>query len=111
MKHSTTTFILSVFLLGLASCTTAKKAREIEITKQSTLNKPKQKPKLKKGDIQPYNKVITDNAQTDHGLFKVHNVDGDFYYEIPDSLFDREMLMVTRISKTASGIGFGVFSE
>ena len=107
MKHSTTTFILSVFLLGLASCTTAKKAREIEITKQSTLNKPKQKPKLKKGDIQPYNKVITDNAQTDHGLFKVHNVDGDFYYEIPDSLFDREMLMVTRISKTASGIGFG----
>ena len=28
-------------------------------------------------------------------------------YEIPDSLLDREMLMVTRISKTASGIGFG----
>ncbi|HZW62895.1 MAG TPA: zinc-dependent metalloprotease, partial [Flavobacteriaceae bacterium] len=30
-----------------------------------------------------------------------------YFYEIPDSLFEREMLMVTRISKTASGVGFG----
>jgi hypothetical protein len=29
------------------------------------------------------------------------------FYEIPDSLFNREMLMVSRISKTATGIGFG----
>lgn len=28
-------------------------------------------------------------------------------FEIPDSLLNREMLMVTRIAKTASGIGFG----
>jgi len=34
-------------------------------------------------------------------------VDDQHYYEIPDSLFGREMLMVSRISKTASGIGFG----
>ncbi|NNE31906.1 MAG: zinc-dependent metalloprotease, partial [Winogradskyella sp.] len=27
--------------------------------------------------------------------------------EIPDTLFEREMLMVTRIAKTASGLGFG----
>ena len=60
-----------------------------------------------KNDPQPYNKVITKDAKSDEGLFTVHSLDDKFYYEIPDSLFDREMLMVTRISKTASGLGFG----
>ena len=40
-------------------------------------------------------------------MFDVHQVDDKYYYEIPDSLFGREMLVVTRIAKTASGIGFG----
>ncbi|MDP5078304.1 MAG: zinc-dependent metalloprotease [Nonlabens sp.] len=61
----------------------------------------------KKGEIQPYNKVITKDAKSDPGLFTVHKVDNDYFYEIPDSLFDREMLMVTRIAKTATGLGFG----
>ncbi|WP_299526407.1 zinc-dependent metalloprotease [Winogradskyella sp.] len=60
-----------------------------------------------KNDPKPYNKVITKDAKSDQGLFTVHTLDDKFYYEIPDSLFDREMLMVTRIAKTASGIGFG----
>lgn len=55
----------------------------------------------------PYNKVITKAAKTDEGLFTVHQVDSDYFYEIPDSLFNREMLMVTRIAQTATGIGFG----
>ncbi|WP_370392368.1 zinc-dependent metalloprotease [uncultured Winogradskyella sp.] len=60
-----------------------------------------------KNDIQPYSKVITKDAKTDEGLFHVHMLDDKYFYEIPDSLFEREMLMVTRIAKTASGIGFG----
>ncbi|GAA4244199.1 zinc-dependent metalloprotease [Winogradskyella damuponensis] len=60
-----------------------------------------------KNDPQPYSKIITKDAKSDKGLFTVHNVDDKFFYEIPDSLFDREMLMVTRIAKTASGLGFG----
>ncbi len=61
----------------------------------------------KKGGIQPYDKVITKKAKSDEGLFTVHQVEDNYFYEIPDSLFNREMLMVTRIAKTASGIGFG----
>ncbi|MAX70314.1 MAG: zinc-dependent metalloprotease [Flavobacteriaceae bacterium] len=60
-----------------------------------------------KDDPQPYSKVITKEAKSDAGLFTVHTLDDKFFYEIPDSLFDREMLMVTRISKTAAGLGFG----
>ena len=65
------------------------------------------KEKDSKNGIKPYDKVITKEAVTDPGLFDVHQLEDNWYYEIPDSLFGREMLMVSRISKTASGIGFG----
>jgi hypothetical protein len=53
-----------------------------------------------KPGIKPYKEVITDKAKTDKGLFKVHRLDGKYFYEIPDSLFNREMLVVTRYAKT-----------
>lgn len=53
-----------------------------------------------KTGIRPYKEVITDKAKTDNGLFKVHRLDGKYFYEIPDSLFNREMLVVTRYAKT-----------
>ncbi len=61
----------------------------------------------KKGELQPYTKVITKDAVSDEGLFTAHKVDDKYYFEIQDSLFGREMLMVTRIAKTAAGVGFG----
>ncbi|WP_292891638.1 zinc-dependent metalloprotease [Nonlabens sp.] len=75
--------------------------------KKATENKTASTEKPKKGDIQPYSKVITKEAKSDEGLFTVHHVEDKWFYEIPDSLFNREMLMVTRIAKTAAGIGFG----
>lgn len=54
-----------------------------------------------------YEDIISDKANSDSGLFTVHEVDEKFYYEIPDSLLGKEMLMVTRIAKTANGLGFG----
>lgn len=60
-----------------------------------------------KNGIKPYNKVITNDAKSDKGLFTVHQVGENYFYEIPDSLINREMLTVTRIAKTATGIGFG----
>ena len=75
--------------------------------KKKAATETKAKSNGKKDKIQPYDKVVTKEASTDEGLFDVHVVDDKYYYEIPDSLFGREMLMVSRISKTASGIGFG----
>jgi len=54
-----------------------------------------------------FEEIITDKAISDQGLFTVHQVDEKFYYEIPDALLGKEMLMVTRIAKTANGLGFG----
>ena len=47
---------------------------------------------------------IVSEATKDHGLFNVYLKDDKYYYEIPDSLLGRDMLMVTRISKMAVSI-------
>lgn len=76
--------------------------------KKSKTKTPSEAPaKLEKTEPQAYSKVITKDAKTDKGLFDVHKVKEEYFYEIPDSLMGREMLMVSRIAKTAAGIGFG----
>lgn len=78
----------------------SKKGEEVPVA-------PTPKPKPKKDAILPYNEVVTKEFKTDEGLFKVHKSDGTYLFEIPVKLLEREMLMVTRIAKTARGIGFG----
>ncbi|MBB5441319.1 hypothetical protein HDC92_005027 [Pedobacter sp. AK017] len=51
----------------------------------------------------PYDSLITTKAITSKGLFKVHHIEKDYYFEIPDSLLGRDILMVSRIAK--SGVG------
>jgi hypothetical protein len=96
-------FVATAFLAF--SCSTTKKASKSKTSASASAKAPSKKPG--KNDPQPYSKVITKDAKSDAGLFTVHQVDESFFYEIPDSLFEREMLMVTRIAKTASGLGFG----
>ncbi len=67
--------------------------------------KPEKSDKDKKEKT--YSDIITDKAITDEGLFYVHKVDEKYYYEIHDSLLDRDMLMVTRIAKMAKEIPLG----
>ncbi len=65
-----------------------------------------EKPKSSNG-IKPYKEVITDKAKSDAGLFTYHQVDDKHYFEIPDSLLNREILIVSRISGTTDGFNFG----
>ncbi|MCA0960534.1 zinc-dependent metalloprotease [Muricauda ruestringensis] len=102
IKNLLPRLLLAVIVLGTIQTTEAQLFKK---KKKNTEQKKQDKPKP--GDIKPYDKVITKDAKTDAGLFSVHTVDDKHYYEIPDSLFNREMLMVSRISKTATGIGFG----
>jgi len=98
-----TRLLLLVFIIGFSTESSAQfwKKKKKETPKVAV------KPKPKKDAIKPYEKVVTKDHQTDEGLFKVHTKDDAYLFEIPDSLLKREMLMVTRIAKTASGIGFG----
>ena len=91
--------IAFVFTFSTESNAQFWKKKKKEISK--TTSKPE------KSGIKPYNKIVTKDYKTDKGLFNVHRKDDNYLFEIPDSLLKREMLMVTRIAKTASGIGFG----
>ena len=57
----------------------------------------------------PYKEVITDKARTDDGLFKVHRVDDRWFFELQNDIFNRDILVVNRISKAAAGMRIGGF--
>lgn len=55
----------------------------------------------------PYSEVITAKAKTSRGLLITHKVDDKFYFEIPDSLMNRDILIVNRIAKAPAGARTG----
>ncbi|MGH7483852.1 MAG: zinc-dependent metalloprotease [Longimicrobiales bacterium] len=57
--------------------------------------------------IRPYDRVITAEAESDSGLITVHRIDDELYYEIPTDVVGDELLLVTRIARTATAIGYG----
>jgi hypothetical protein len=46
-------------------------------------------------------------AKTDEGLFKVHRVGDNIYFEIPKDQLGKDMLWVTSIKRTTLGAGYG----
>jgi len=63
--------------------------------------------KEKKGAFTAYDEVITDEAKSDSGLFLVHKVDDKYFFEIPNDLFEKEILLVSRISGSTPNLSFG----
>ncbi len=55
----------------------------------------------------PYAEVITADAETDEGIFDVHRIDDDLFYEIPLNRMEEEFLLLTRIARTPDGAGYG----
>uniref|UniRef100_UPI004048AFF7 zinc-dependent metalloprotease n=1 Tax=Polaribacter sp. TaxID=1920175 RepID=UPI004048AFF7 len=99
-------FLGILFVFGLVVDASAQTKKKNDKKATTPVVTPKPAPP-KKGAILEYDKVVTKDVKTDTGLFSVHKKDEDYLFEIPDSLLGREMLMVTRIAKTASGINFG----
>ncbi|MBE0423037.1 MAG: zinc-dependent metalloprotease [Lutibacter sp.] len=89
------TFLLIIGISANAEAQKKKKGKDKNVPAAPA-------PKPKKNAIEPYSKVVTADAVTDEGLFKVHFVDEAYLFEIPDSLLGRELLMVTRIAKNTS---------
>ena len=60
-----------------------------------------------KAAIKPYKEIITEKAKTDAGLITVHQVEDKWYWEVSDSVIGRDLLVVTRIAKSATGLNNG----
>jgi hypothetical protein len=57
----------------------------------------------KKEGIKKFSDLVG-KTKADAGLFNTYKIDGKYYFEIPDSLLTREMLVVTRFVKTPTGL-------
>lgn len=62
-------------------------------------------PHNSKNKVKKYNEIITKDAITDEGLYRVHKVADRYYYEIPDSLLMRDFLWISRYISIPSGLG------
>ena len=58
-----------------------------------------------KSGPKPFKEIITAKAVSAKGLFTVHKVEEKYFFEIPDSLFGRDIMAVTRFSRVAGGAG------
>lgn len=56
--------------------------------------------------MQPYEEVIPATADSDEGVFTVHRVEEDVFFEIPLDMMDREFLLQTRITRTPTDVGY-----
>lgn len=63
---------------------------------------PAEKPIESAKSLKPYAQVITKKAKSSFGFFTVHKQENKFYFEIPESLYGRDLLVVNRIAKSAA---------
>lgn len=87
-----------------------KKKKEIAEAAAKAKTVKETSDKKSESKIKSYDKVITSKTVSDSGLFVAHKIDETYYFEIPLKLLNKEMLLVSRISKIPSGLGGGYFN-
>jgi hypothetical protein len=94
------TAALSVGMLPLQACTKAAAApTPAPAAQQAGPQRPGARPGSGSGPQsgpKEYSEVITEDAVTQDGMFKIHEVDGSYFFEIPASELDAEMLLIAR---------------
>lgn len=105
--------VFTLLILALVSATNAQRKSK---------NPPKALPAVKppvtpsapaglfigmKAGPKSYSEIITDKAVTQKGLFTVHKVEDKYYFEIGDSVMNREIMTVTRFVKVPANKGAG----
>ena len=92
--------ILSLATLLLLGATTHAEAKIFERKKKKAQTEVKVAPaKQNINGLKPYAQVITPKAKSSFGFLTVHKVDNNYFFEIPDSMLNRDILIVNRISK------------
>ncbi|MGK0389840.1 MAG: hypothetical protein ACI94Y_002585, partial [Maribacter sp.] len=96
--------LIGIFTISGIDAQNPKKKKKRKGKKGKEIPTP---PKKKDEKIKPFSEIITEDAITDDGLFRVHKVDGKYYFEIPNSILEQEILIVSRISGSVKGLNFG----
>jgi hypothetical protein len=91
--------IISLFTTSIEINAQRKKSKKKKIEQTAIVPK--------KSKIPKYSDFVTSKTKTDEGLFKVHETNNKFIYEIPKSFLGKEMLLVTRLKELPAGLGGG----
>lgn len=102
MKNIVSVIVLIGLFMSVQTGYSQKKKNKNKNTIVTAENSSK-----KDSSFKEYSEVITSSAISDEGIFTVHKVDSEYYYEIPFAQFGDDMLWVTRISKIPDGFGGG----
>jgi Met-zincin/Domain of unknown function (DUF5117)/Domain of unknown function (DUF5118) len=100
-------FLLTCLLIPAAASFSEDKPSDS--TKPDTAKEGEKKPDEsppKKSKIKKYDEVITTNALTKIGLFRVHRIEESLYYEIPADVLETDLLWVVQISETTAGSSY-----
>ncbi len=93
-----------MLLANLSACSIFKKSKK-KSTPVAVTAAIKPKADSTKTAIKPYAEVITKKAVTQKGLFTVHKIADKYFFEIENSLLKKDILAVTRLSKSTPGAG------
>lgn len=101
-------YAMAIFILvGCAKSKSAQKGKTSTSTTTATTTTPAAaSPSTTpvKTPEKKYSDVITKEAITSKGFIHLHKVGEKYYFEIPDSIFNRDLLMVARFSATPSAL-------
>ncbi|ATL49210.1 zinc-dependent metalloprotease [Chitinophaga caeni] len=93
--------------LALASCAIFKGGKKKNQKKSpATTTATKPATPANKNGVKPFKTIIKPGFQHHEGLFTVHNsvAFDSLFFEIPDSLFGRDIMVINRISKMPGGM-------
>lgn len=99
-------FALSMFFLFTFSFGQVLRAQS-ETKKGDIESSEEKQDSIKEDKEKTFKDIITDDAESMFGLFNVHKVEKKYYFEIPDSIFGRDIMAITRMAKTPTGAGYG----
>jgi hypothetical protein len=88
--------------ISQAGKTTPPTTKEDAKTEETDKDKKEEEKKEK-----TFKDFVTDKAKSMEGMINVHEVEGKYYFELPDSIFGRDILAITRIAKAPTGAGYG----
>ncbi|SUJ30551.1 Glutamyl- and glutaminyl-tRNA synthetases [Sphingobacterium spiritivorum] len=99
------TIALAMMTMGTGSlyAQSGKWSGLVKLTEKSDTSK-KEEDKPKKDKIKKFDELISKDAVKSKGLFNSYRVGDKYYMEIPDSLLNRDMLVVTRFTQTPVGL-------
>ena len=92
-------FMLIGASLLLIGCSGAKNTA----TPTNSSRPASSRPAAANNGIKPFSEVIKNSADTDEGLFTVYEQEGDYFFEIPNDLLGREILIVSRVAGVPPG--------